>query len=82
MNNAVKPLAACAPLLALPAMNAPVIDTWRASNNCCADTFMIRRSASSVNVASAITRRPRVSSVFSCECFLSVSMLPDSMKRG
>ena len=29
------------------------------------------------SVASATTRRPRVASTFICECFLSVSVLPD-----
>ena len=39
---------------------------------------MMRLSGSLRMTASATTRLPRVSSMFSCECFLSVSMLPDS----
>ncbi len=33
-------------------------------------------------IASATTRLPRVSSMLICECFLSVSMMPESMNRG
>ena len=43
---------------------------------------MMSRSASAGIEASAITRLPRVMIVFIAECFLSVSVLPDSMNRG
>ncbi len=40
---------------------------------------MMRLSASRFSVTSATTLRPRVISMFICECFLSVSVLPDKI---
>ena len=45
-------------------------------------TRISRCSTSFLITASATTRRPRVRSVLIAECFLSVSMLPDSMYFG
>ena len=79
MNIAVRPFAACAPLFAEPARNAPAFETWRDQNSSFDEMPIRLFSRSPRMLHSATTRLPRVSSMLARECFLSVSMLPDRM---
>ena len=65
-----------------PAISEPAFEICRARNRVFVSTRMRRSSTSFLITASATTRRPRVRSVLIAECFLSVSMLPESMYFG
>ena len=55
---------------------------FRARNRAEVSTRMTRLSTSAGMTISAITRRPRERMRFIAECFLSVSVAPDSMYSG
>src|SRR5919202_4289367 len=80
MNIAVIPFAEWAPLLLTPDMKPPRFETWRARYIRAVFERMTRSNSSFGIVASAMTRLPRVWSMFTDELFLSVAKF-DSRKK-
>src|SRR4051795_12394046 len=82
MNIAVIPLAECAQLLLTPDMKPPRFDTCLARYIRSVLERMISWTRSLGITASAMTRLPRVFSMFTCELFLSVAKLDSRKNRS